>query len=115
MSSITIYDVAKKTNLSPATVSKALNNYKGVSEQTKKLVIETAKELNFIPNHVAQSLATKSSKMIGVAYLEETGTGITHPHFMDILNSFKNTIEKNGYDVLFLNNKFEKNNACIGN
>ena len=112
MSNITIYDVAKKTGLSPATVSKALNNYKGVSAKTKKLVLDTAKELNFTPNHLAQSLATQSTRLIGVAYLEETGTGLSHPHFMDVLQSFKNEVEKSGYDVLFLNNRFEesKNN-----
>lgn len=108
MANITIYDVAKITGLSPATVSKALNNYTGVSEKTKKLVLRTAKDLNFIPNHIAQTLANQSSKLIGVAFLEENGTGLSHPHFMDVLQSFRNEIEKSGYDIMFLNNSFEE-------
>lgn len=111
MANITIYDIAKKTGLSPATVSKALNNYKSVSDKTKKLVLDTAKELDFTPNHVAQSLATQSSKLIGVAYLEENGYGLSHPYFIDILQSFKAEVEKNGYDILFLNKNFEQSNA----
>lgn len=108
MANTTIYDIAKKTGLSPATVSKALNNYKSVNKETKKLVLETAAEMDFTPNHIAQSLATKSSKLIGVAYMEENGYGLSHPHFMDILQSFKKEIEKNGYDILFLNKNFEE-------
>lgn len=110
MANTTIYDIAKETGLSPATVSKALNNYKSVSEKTKKLVLETAERMDFTPNHVAQSLATQSSKLIGVAYMEENDYGLSHPHFMDILQSFKNEVEKNGYDVLFLNKNFEQSN-----
>ncbi len=108
MSNITIYDIAKITGFSPATVSKAINNYKGVSESTKKTILDTMEGLNFTPNHVAQSLAKQNSRLIGVAYIEDDDT-LSHPHFMDILQSFKAEVEKYGYDILLLNKNFEEN------
>jgi len=41
---ITIYDIAKVLNVTAATVSRALNGNKNISESTKKLVLETAKK-----------------------------------------------------------------------
>ena len=43
----TIYDIAEKLNISAATVSRALNNNPKISESTRKLVMETAENLNY--------------------------------------------------------------------
>lgn len=63
---VTIYDVAKKANVSVSTVSRVLNNTGSVHPQTKKLIQEIIEELNFKPNVLAQSLSNKNSKMIAV-------------------------------------------------
>ena len=107
MSNITIYDIAKKTGFSPSTISKAINNYKGVNEKTKKIILDTMEDMHFTPNHVAQSLAKQNSRLLGVAYIEDNDT-LSHPHFMDILQSFKTEVEKFGYDILLLNKNFEQ-------
>lgn len=56
---VTIYDVAKEVGCSPATVSKAFNNYKSVSEGTYKKIMEVAERLGYTPNNSARALATK--------------------------------------------------------
>ncbi len=53
---ITIKDVAKALNLSVSTVSKALRGSHEISEETKKLVLTYAREHNYKPNPIAQSL-----------------------------------------------------------
>ncbi len=62
----TIYDIAKALNTTPATVSRALNNNKMISEATKQQVAEMAKKLNYKPNSQAYNLRMGHSQTIGV-------------------------------------------------
>ncbi len=62
--SATIYDIAKKAGVSPAAVSMALNNKKGVSEKTRAMIFDIASELNYQPNFTALSLCTKKSRNV---------------------------------------------------
>lgn len=64
---ITIYDLAKKLNISPATVSRALNNNrKVVSAKTRKKVTELAESLGYRHNPFASSLRLQKTNTIGV-------------------------------------------------
>lgn len=58
--SVTIVDIAKQLNISHSTVSLCLNNKPGtfISETTRQKVIETAKEMGYVPNRSARALAT---------------------------------------------------------
>jgi LacI family transcriptional regulator len=62
----TIRDIAGELKLTPATVSRALNNNPRISAETKRLVLETAKRLNYRPNKIASSVRTGKSHSIGV-------------------------------------------------
>jgi LacI family transcriptional regulator len=63
---ITIYDVAKRANVSIATVSYALNNKNSVSPKTRERIKKLAEEMGYIPNSLAQGLLKKETKIIGV-------------------------------------------------
>ena len=63
---ITIRDVAKKANVSVATVSRVINNKGYVYEETRNTVMRIIDELGFEPNQLARSLTNHRSKMIGV-------------------------------------------------
>ncbi|MBT2722137.1 LacI family DNA-binding transcriptional regulator [Bacillus sp. ISL-46] len=63
---ITIKDVAKRANVSKATVSRVLNQSKPVSLQVREKVMKAVEELGFNPNPVARSLAMNKSGLIGV-------------------------------------------------
>ncbi|WP_223067817.1 LacI family DNA-binding transcriptional regulator [Paenibacillus caui] len=62
----TIKDVAKKANVSIATVSRVLNNLSGYSDKTKQIVLETIKEMGYQPNAIARGLINKRTETIGV-------------------------------------------------
>lgn len=62
----TIRDVAKKANVSVATVSRVINEKGYVYEETRKTVLKIIDELGFEPNQLARSLTNHRSKMIGV-------------------------------------------------
>jgi DNA-binding LacI/PurR family transcriptional regulator len=102
---VTIYDVAKLAGCSPATVSKAFNNYNGVNAVTYKKIMDAAEELQYIPNTNARALALRKTWLIGVLLSEDVGTGIAHPHFSEILQSFQSRAWEYGYDVVFVNKK----------
>ena len=61
----TIRDVAKKANVSVATVSRVINEKGYVYEETRKTVLKIIDELGFEPNQLARSLTNHRSKMIG--------------------------------------------------
>jgi LacI family transcriptional regulator len=64
---VSIKDVAKEAGVAISTVSKVLNNYPNVSENTRSKVMEVVDRLGFVPNAVAASLSSK--KMGRVALL----------------------------------------------
>lgn len=63
---ITIKHIAEELNLTPATVSRALNDNARISEKTKALVNSTASRLNYHHNKIASSLRTGKTHTIGV-------------------------------------------------
>jgi LacI family transcriptional regulator len=70
-------EIAKRLDVSTATVSRALNGKPGVSEKMGQKVLEIANELRFTPNPAAQSLST--SKTYAVASV------IKQPHpYLDL-------------------------------
>lgn len=57
-----IRDVAEKANVSVSTVSRALNGYTDVNEETRKRIEKIAKELGYTPNQSAKNLSSKTQK-----------------------------------------------------
>lgn len=62
----TIYDIARLLNLSPATVSRALNDHPAINTNTKNLITSKAQEMGYRSNRVASNLRRQQTKTIGV-------------------------------------------------
>ncbi|WP_147433413.1 LacI family DNA-binding transcriptional regulator [Paenibacillus ginsengarvi] len=65
---VTVKDIAKLAGVTQPTVSKALNNEPGVSEETRMRILSIAKELNYVPNLAAKRLVTRQSNCIGLIW-----------------------------------------------
>lgn len=94
----TIKDVAKKANVSVATVSRVINQKGYVNEETRALVENAIKDLNYIPNELARSLFNKHSRLIGVLV----------PHFdtqfyAELIEGIENAAMKLGYKIMLSN------------
>ena len=63
---VTIKDVARLAGVSHTTVSLALRGSASITDETKEKVLKAAKQLNYHPNHLARSLVTKRTNVIGV-------------------------------------------------
>lgn len=99
---VKIKDIAKATGYSVTTVSKAFNDYKDISEHAKEKILTTAKQMGYVPNAHARTLTQQRSQTIGVIFDEALGYGLKHPYFVAVIEAFKETIEKEGYDLLFM-------------
>ena len=104
---VSLKTIAERCGVSTATVSKALNDHKDISEATRKRVRQVADELGYFPNAAARALKTNRSYNIGVLFEEEAGRGLTHEYFSGVLNGLKKQAEKLGYDITFINTCFE--------
>ena len=98
-------DIAARCGVSVATVSKALNDHSDIGEETKARIREVAKEIGYFPNSMARALKTNHTNNIGVLFVDEAQSGLTHDYFSHVLDYFKRTVEEKGYDITFLNNK----------
>ncbi|RME99967.1 MAG: LacI family transcriptional regulator, partial [Chloroflexi bacterium] len=66
--SVTIDDIAQKLNLSVSTVSKALNDYADVAQETRERVLTAARELDYHPSAAARSLRRRRTDKIGFSF-----------------------------------------------
>lgn len=98
----TIKDIAKKCGVSTATVSKALNGYPDIGEETTRLVRETAAGMGYFPNSAARALKTNLTNNLGVLFIDKMQSGLGHEYFSTMLESFKTQAEHAGYDITFI-------------
>lgn len=100
---VSLKDISKACGVSVATVSKALNDHSDISQETKKHVREVAERLGYRPNAAAQALKTNRTNNIGVLFVDEANSGLTHDYFNHVLDSFKRKAEDSGFDITFIN------------
>lgn len=110
--SMNIKKIAEMAGVSVSTVSKIINNYSDISEETKTKVLEIMRQTGYVPSNSAKTLATKKSNLIGVIFAGKLNIDFTHPFFVEVLNSFKKQMGFLGYDLLFFSN--EKSHAIDG-
>jgi len=87
--------VAKKANVSVATVSRYINDVGYISPEVKKRIKEAIKELNYRPNLVARSLKLRSSKTIGLVFPH-----INNPFFIKLVRRAEEVAYNNGYNII---------------
>lgn len=92
---VTIRDVARRANVSVATVSRVLNQSGYVSPAIEGRVLLAKNELGYYQDSVARSLKTNSTKTIGFVTSD-----IANAHLMTIAREVEELINKKGYNLL---------------
>ena len=95
----TIKDIAKQVGLSITTVSRALNNYDDVSQETKLRVRQVSDQLGYIPNTLAQRFQKSKSDTLGLV-LPTFGPRFSDPYFSELLAGIGNKSASLGFDLL---------------
>lgn len=97
---ITIKDVAKKAGVATSTVSRTIKDSPSISPETKEKVRKAMEKLGYTPNFSAQSLASKTTKTIGVILPPFNSTERTNnPFFLEILHAISQACNQKSYIV----------------
>lgn len=99
----TIRDVAKLAGVSASTVSRVLNNKGVISESTSRRIQKAMKELNYIPNEAARSVATGSPKTIALVIDVEDPGAYSNTFFHNTVFGIETTAHQNNYSLLVTN------------
>jgi LacI family transcriptional regulator len=91
--------LSKHLNLSQTTVSRALNGYPEVNEETRRRVDEVARRVGYRPNPHAMRLATGRSHAIGHVLPSDKMLQID-PHFSDFIAGAGDVYSAKGFDVM---------------
>lgn len=94
----TIRDVAKKANVSVATVSRILNGLTGYSDKTKMKVLKTIEEMGYHPNAIARSLNNRRTQTIGVLF-----PAVSNEFSSALLHGIEEYAHNRNYSVLVCN------------
>jgi LacI family transcriptional regulator len=95
---ITITDIAKKSGVSLATVSRVLNNSGYVKDITREKVLNVIKETNYTPSEIARSLSQNKTNTIGVIVPD-----ITNSYFGEIIKGISEVAEQNNLNIILIN------------
>ncbi|WP_159881084.1 LacI family DNA-binding transcriptional regulator [Paenibacillus puerhi] len=105
---VTIYDIAKKANVSPMTVSRVINNSPSIKESTRLKVEEAIRELEYIPNKPARSLTSKETKLVSLVIPD-----ISNPFFTNIARGAEDKALQLGYQLLLGNTDENKEKEAM--
>jgi DNA-binding LacI/PurR family transcriptional regulator len=94
----TIQEVAAEANVSVNTVSRALSGKDGMSEETRKRIMEIAGKLHYRPNILAKNMRQNRSGFIGVLVLD-----IGNSVFTKMIKGIENELIKNSFNIIIGN------------
>ncbi|MEJ5921408.1 LacI family DNA-binding transcriptional regulator [Bifidobacterium thermophilum] len=97
---VTITDVAKAAGVSNSAVSYALNGKPGVSEKTRKKVLEVADSMGWKPNSAAKALSVAKTHSIGVVMTAGSKLLGVEPYFMELFSGIGVELEEEDYSLL---------------
>ena len=96
----TIKDVAKYAGVGIGTVSRVINNERGVGEQTRKKVTDAMAALNYSPNNMASQLRKNETRIIALLV-----PVVNHPFFAKLAYYVEDEADKFGYSVILVSSQ----------
>jgi DNA-binding LacI/PurR family transcriptional regulator len=96
----TIADVARQVGVAPSTVSRALNGHSDISPITRQAILDAARQLDYQPNLLAQSLKNRATNTIGVVIPD-----LERPFFATAVSGIQQVATEAGYRVMICQSK----------
>ena len=99
MRGVTMRDIARRAGVSEATVSHVVNgNTRRVSAATRERVLQAIRELDYTPNKIARSLATRATSTIGLIVAD-----VVRTPYAAAIKGVESVARRHGYDVVLCN------------
>lgn len=95
-------EVAKRAKVSPATVSRVLNNVGSVKTSTRARVMKAVQELKYHPNVYARTLAGGKSRTLGMIV-----SNLENPFFLDIFRAAESEAHTYGFEIIIANTDYK--------
>ncbi|MBR1441695.1 MAG: LacI family DNA-binding transcriptional regulator [Lachnospiraceae bacterium] len=95
---ITIYTIAKEAEVSPATVSRVLNNSANVSTEKRQKIEHLIRKYNFSPSALARGLTEPRRKVIGLIAAD-----VRNPFYAELYVSCEIAAAKKDYSIMLIN------------
>ncbi len=107
---ITISDIAKIAGVSKTSVSFAFNNPDRLNKETLKKILDTAKDLEYIPSPMARNLSKQKYNSIGFLLPQKVEECMENPYLMHLVKSIGSICELNNYSLTLIspNDDFKK-------
>ncbi|NJN17343.1 MAG: LacI family transcriptional regulator [Oscillochloris sp.] len=96
----TIDEIAKLANVSPATVSKVINNRSYVRATTRARVEQVIAETGYVPSQRARWLSTRRSHILGLLIPYRSDQIFADPHLLEIMRGIESVADEHGYSLL---------------
>lgn len=100
----TIKDIAQQAGVSVSCVSRAINGYPDISQETRMRVLQIVEEMHYYPKASARHLVTNHTHTIGLIFETHDQSGLVHPYIAEVLTAFSQAIGAEGYDLLMFSN-----------
>ncbi|HTT61148.1 MAG TPA: LacI family DNA-binding transcriptional regulator [Bryobacteraceae bacterium] len=97
-----IQEVARRAEVSTATVSRTINNPSMVDPETAKRVWKAIEELRYYPNSLARSLVSGRSRIFGLIVSD-----ITNPFFPEVIKGLEDVAIQNNYEILVSSTNYD--------
>jgi LacI family transcriptional regulator len=99
---VTIKDVARRSGVSPMTVSRVINQSLRVSPVTRSRVEQAIAELGYVPSNLARGLSRKKTGTIALIVPD-----VANPFFTLIVRGAEDVARRAGYRVLLCDTRFD--------
>jgi LacI family transcriptional regulator len=107
---VRLKDIALRAGVSVMTVSKALRDAPDISAATRARLKQIAAEMGYVPDSMAQSLRTRTTRLFGLVV-----SAMTNPIFARVVMAIEERAHELGYDIILAHslNLAEREEACI--
>ncbi|GAB4318482.1 MAG: LacI family DNA-binding transcriptional regulator [Candidatus Sumerlaeia bacterium] len=92
---VTLKEIARELDLAPSTVSMALNNHPMIKEETRRLVQDFARRVNYFPNLAARAMVKGKTSLVGLLI-----SNIQSSFFPEIIQGIEDVLADEGYSVI---------------
>lgn len=97
---LSIKEIARLVNCSPATVSNVLNNRRNFGKETRERILEVCKMAGYAPNAAGRRLRTGKTECVGLIFSRVAADIFKSAFYMELMHALQKKLSEHKYDIL---------------